>query len=437
MSNGALAANGVQYKVHVTAPLNAGACVGDPSSASDKDELIVDIVSNGAQVVAPEALQVGTRDADSSTAADTKSLGSMATTDRSKSFGGSFAGKTIVITKSDRSELCIVQLGPRPVAPGDAQDPNDTPPQHFATLDDDALVYLQSTLKLTDHGSDGSPALGRKIVLYHLPGGAPAFPIPSHLTEKDEIAIKVAAPKDALVKIEVSSCDAVPGIRVLGAYADASRIGAVALRAAAAPPPTWVVRGSDRTLSCANSLVYKITVTADGKVASTTTTIPIDPIYRVSWGAAVIFDFGRPRQIALKDRPTADGTSTEKYVSQTDDYSGFRPVVLLALHLCGLNPRKWNWCDLVAPFVGADLSRLSSGFLTGIEIMPFSGIGVVGGVSLFKSDVLDPAARVKVNDTFSATGTIPKSSAFNGDGVGAFIGVAVTSDVFSQLSPAK
>jgi len=427
------AATGAQYKVHVKKDsASIPRCTTDPGLADSEDaqdDLLVDIVDNaGAEVVAPEELQIAARDA----AAKVERIGTITTSERAKSFRGSFAGKTLVVTGASLS--CNVQLEQKPAAAEPNPPASDTPTQHFAALDDEALVYLQSTLKLANHGIEGSEALGRKIVLYHLPGGAPAFPIPSHVTEKDEIAIKVAAPKDAIVQIEVSSCDAVPGVRVLGTYADVSKIAVLALHAA---QRMYVLRGNDKTLSCANSLAYKITVTDGSNVVSTTTTIPIDPIYRISWGAAVIFDFGRPRQIGLKDRPTTDGTGTEKYVSQTDDYSGFRPIVLLALHFCGLNPRKWNVCDLVAPVVGADLSRLSSGFLAGIEIMPYSGIGVIGGISVFKSDVLDPAARVSVNDTFSATGTVPKSSAFNREGVGAFLGVAVTSDIFSQLSPAK
>src|SRR5581483_7394360 len=300
-----------------------------------------------------------------------------------------------------------------------------------------ARAYYETT---ADKSTEGG-ALGRKFKIYHLPDCSLAEPLPSHINEKDRLELIVLGPTDAQVTFEIVTCEAVPGLRILGSYADAAKIGTVpisGLRTVTAELRI-VPYVHKQFVQCAGTLVYKVTVKRQGQPDITTTmSVVFDPVYRLAWGAGLVFDFVRPISYSLKPRPAATGTGSETFVAQSRDYGGVRPIILLGLHYCGANPLDWTWCDRIpTPFIAIDPSRIDQGFMVGANFQPFSGVGIVGGLSVYKSEVINSGAMVTPNQVWTAPGDLPKHSEFNSDGIGGFVGIAVTSDVLGKLLSVK
>jgi hypothetical protein len=293
--------------------------------------------------------------------------------------------------------------------------------------DSDALAAMRdpSRLNLPRHAIRGHESFGRTIALYHLPSGALAYPAPPHISEKDDVELWVVLPAATNAQVEMVACDKVPDLRVAGSYQAAAAELQAAGRAIYHPQLLW--RGR-----CAGTMTYKITTTPGG---SATTSIAIDPVYRFEWGVGYMFDFGRPHQLSLRDRPADDGMSSEKFVSEAHDFTGQKPIISLSLDVCGTNPHHLTWCDrLVNPTVWIDPTRAASGFGVGLGIRPFYGLTMIAGVSVFQTERVTDGLDIKPDSTWTITGDLPTKSVFGTDSVGFAIAVSVTTDVFALLA---
>jgi hypothetical protein len=304
-------------------------------------------------------------------------------------------------------------------------------------------VYTDTALRKLDldkvkgHASSGG-VHGRLYKLYHLPDGTPAFPIPSHISEEDEVEIWIVLPPGASAKVDVVACDKVPGFRVDGSYKDA--LGKAGTLQAGDDPTTYVLRAVGSRMQCAGTLTYKIETVGSGDsqglAASTTTSISIDPIYRFEWGVGYMFDFARPHALRLGDRPDASGMGSEKFVIDSRDRTGARPIVALSVNVCGTNPRKLDWCDrLVNPSVWIDPQRLTEGFGAGLGLRPMYGVTLVAGMTVFKSMQIADGTRIKAGETWTATGDLPTKKVFNKDSLGFGLSIIVSTEVFASLLP--
>lgn len=309
--------------------------------------------------------------------------------------------------------------------------------RYFGRLDQLALRYLRETLRIQENHVSGGE-LGKTYDVYHLPSGRLAFPLAAHISEKDRLRLHVAVPEDAVAKIDVSACDDVPGIRILGSVDGAVkdlRADSTFRKITGSQPaePRFVLLDHSQTLHCAGTLRYRVQVSTEaGDSQSPLTAITIEPVYLVSVGLSFVFDFGKPTKISLQDVDSV-GNDAQKVIHSDREFSGFRPLVSIGLHPCRANPRDWSACDWIVPFIAIDPTRVTQGFAAGVGISPFSGIAIQGGMSLFQSEVLDSSVSVSVGDRWTKPGEPAKRAVFNSDSVGGFIGVSLSSDLYHRL----
>lgn len=347
---------------------------------------------------------------------------------------GSFAAAAFanerLLAMSGGKKVCELILAPPPVdepppiGPPSSEVDNST----FSGLDQQARQFLVESKRIVDHEVTRNSYFGRTYRIYHLPSGKPAFPLPRHVNEKDDVEIWMVLPQDAVANVEVSSCDKVPATRVSGSYT------AAAGSLQAKERVTFRLENHSKRLNCAGALTYKIDVTHQGKAASTQTSIPFDPVYRFEWNVGYMFDFGRPRKISLGDRPGEDGSASEKFLIESKDYSGAKPVLALSINVCGTNPRDLTWCDrLLNPTLMLDPTRLTSGFGAGFMLRPFHGFGLVAGMTVFKTTAFADGSNANVGDTWSIAGDPSTKEVFNRKSLGFSLALVVSTDVFAEL----
>lgn len=285
-------------------------------------------------------------------------------------------------------------------------------------------------LGITRHVVTGREDFGRTFALYHLPSGAMAFAAPSHISEKDTIELWIVLPEQVSAQVELVNCDKVPDIRVAGSYKAA--IGS--LQSKTPPAPTHQAHLLWRG-RCAGTMTYKITTTMTTVKFNAMTSLPIDPVYRFEWGVGYMFDFGRPHQLSLQDRMTSGGTATEKFVSESSDFTGSKPAITLSINVCRTNPHELTWCDrLVNPTLWIDPTRTTSGFGFGFGIRPFYGLTILAGATVFQTTKLADGLGVKPGSAWNSSGGLPTKQVFGADSIGLAVAATVTTDVFTMLS---
>lgn len=356
---------------------------------------------------------------------------------------GAYAGETLRVVAGGTG-LCdrVMVAASSPAAPAPTPSASRTPvtvdraATGFVALDQRARDFLRAN-QLTEHVVARGGATGRTFRIYHLPSGTPAFPLPRHVNEKDDVELWLVLPEGASASVEVSSCDDVPALRVAGSYkSSAAARDKIAQQSAENEPtaPAFRLEPYAKRLTCAGTLTYKVEVQNGDEQASTATSIAFDPVYRFEWGVGYMFDFGRQSKYTLADRPTDDGGS-EKFLVRSNDTTGARPIIALGVNVCGTNPKELTWCDrLVNPTLILDPQRLTAGFGLGLTVRPFHGIGLLAGVTVFQRTVLADGLSVKPGDTWTLPGDPPTKEVFDKDSVGFLLAAVVSTDVFAALS---
>ena len=295
------------------------------------------------------------------------------------------------------------------------------PPAVDASIVAAARAYLADK-HITDH-----PRAGRRITLYHLPDGHPAFPIPAHLSEADRLRLVVVAPAGARAEFAVTSCEDVPGFRIAGSFAAArSRVGLL-------QSGELQEIAHDVELSCSGTLSYEVRVGLAGGPAlvSRAIAIRLEPVYRFSWGIALVFDFGAPPRLGLGDRPSGDGS--EKFITRDSSLSGVRPLISLTFHPWAANPRNWRLCNAFNLFLALDPTRMTEGFAAGLNLKPAAEIGLLVGLSVFQSQKLADGVSERPGDSWSASGGLPTKKVFDKDSLGLLLGVEVSLELLTSL----
>jgi len=344
--------------------------------------------------------------------------------------GGSYATRKLTIA-SPNGDLsaggCAPQVLAAAAAPKTTTSPATAANLQATVLNQNALAFLAGQ-KILSHAVEGG-VLGKHYRLYHLPDGTPAYPLPVHISEKDYVEIVVVIPIGTAANVDVTSCDKAPGYRIKGSYKDAS---AAAGKLEGLEAPQFAMQAYPNLLQCAGTLTYKIE-TSNG---STTTSLTIDPIYRFEWGVGYGFDFGRPEHDSLGDRAAASGMGTEKFVVQSKDYTGAKPIITLGVDVCGTNPADMNWCDrLLMPSIFLDPTRLSEGFGVGLVFRPIFGVGILAGMSVFQTTELADGLTVKPGDAWTASGDLPTKKVFNKDSLGLMLAATLDTEIFAALVP--
>ena len=285
-----------------------------------------------------------------------------------------------------------------------------------------ALAWLTQHEKISAHTfRDGV------WTLYHLPDGRPAFPLPAHVTEHQRVRLAVVLPKGATARFGVDACGGVPTFRAEGSFRHALRESG---RKDAADSFTVLDHTTD--LTCADNLTYTVEVKEHGTVASTRSSLVIDSVQRFFVGAGVMFDFVSPERLSLNDRPSATGGS-EKYIELADHFAGFRPLITAGVYPCEANPHDWKVCNMFAPVIAVDVTRIDQGAGLGLQFMPVHGLGIVGGFDVYLSEHLPEKVSAKPGDTWSVPGDLPVDERFDLDSLGGFVGVVCTLDVIASI----
>jgi len=343
---------------------------------------------------------------------------------------GAYAAEDIVITKkSDAKLVCTVKAAARPT--GDPQ-PLVTATMDTTPLNQAALAAMEGELRIFQHGTPARADryFGGSYVLYHLPDGSAAFPIPSHISEKDDVQIVVVLPVGATAKVDILACDQVPVARVEGSLKAATEAAGQLQTGEAV---RFVAKSYPFKQSCAGALIYRIQTSGGGAAGNMTTSIAIDPVYRFHWGAGAMFDFGAPHVVSLQNRPAASGMASEKFVSDEANRSGLKPIVSLSASICRTNPKHLNACDIFVPIAWIDPTRPTHGFGWGVGIRPGSYLTFIVGMTVFETQKLLPGVVAPEGSTWTAAGDLPTERIYTKQSVGLALGLSLDTDVVSKV----
>lgn len=342
------------------------------------------------------------------------------------SIGGSFEVRFDTDTQKDLKVSCE--------APGKPAIPGSTVPARTEQVapapasedegfekGDAALAWLTQTMGIHGHAyKDGV------WTIYNLPDGRPAFPLPPHVTEHQRVRLAIVLPQGAGARFTVDGCGGSPTFRPQGAFRHASSHG----RGTEQRAFTLLDHATD--LQCSENLTYTIEVRDHGVTTAGKSSLPIDSVQRFFVSAGVMFDFVSPERLSLQDRPAAGGGS-EKYVELADHFAGFRPLITAGVYPCEANPHDWKVCNMFAPVIAVDVTRIDQGAGLGLQFMPIHGLGIVGGFDVYLSDHVPEKVNAKPGSTWTVPGDLPVDKRFDLDSLGGFVGAVVTLDVIGSI----
>ncbi len=265
-------------------------------------------------------------------------------------------------------------------------------------------------------------------ILYHLPDGRPAFPLPPHITEHQRVRLRVVVPEGAGVRFSVESCGDVPSFKTEGAFRGARGPRA---RRAERPEAKFAIVDYTQDLECTKNLAYTVEVRDGGQIASTKTSIAIDSVQRFFVAGGIMFDFAAPQKLSLNDRPAAGGGS-EKYIELAHHFAGFRPLITVGVYPCEANPKSWRLCNVFSPIIAIDPTRLDQGAGLGLQVSPVHGLGIAAGADVYLSQKIPDQVKAKPGDTWTVPGDLPVDKRFDAESFGAFLGVTVTLDTITS-----
>jgi hypothetical protein len=326
-----------------------------------------------------------------------------------------------------------------PMPPPFPRSPDAEPMHHGPPLDDaaDEREAEEAAIHwLTDehfrglHKTPGHFEENGVWTLYHLPDGRPAFPLPIHITEHQRVRLRVVVPEGAGARFNIDSCAAVPSFRSEGPFKSAS--APQHKREPANGERKFVIVDYPQELSCTKTLTYSVQVKDHGVVAETKTSISIDSVQRFFVGAGLEFDFAAPQKLSLNDRAVAGGGS-EKYIELAHHFAGFRPLITAGVYPCVANPHDWKVCNMFAPVIAIDPTRIDQGAGLGLQFSPIHGLGIVGGADVYLSEKIPDEVHAKPGQTWTVPGDLPVDKRFDAESFGGFLAVTVTLDLLTSV----
>lgn len=332
--------------------------------------------------------------------------------------------------------------GPPPMLPfargqGEPRDADE--PEDGTVKSDAALRWLTEEHFRGLHKTPGHFEENGVWVLYHLPDGRPAFPLPPHITEHQRVRLRVVVPEGAGARFSIESCGDVPSFKTEGGYqrphGTREHRGPRHGRPGDGRPgeePKFAVVDYPQELSCTKNLAYTVAVKDGTVVGATKTSIAIDSVQRFFVGGGIMFDFAAPQKLSLNDRPTTNGAS-EKYIELAHHFAGFRPLITLGVYPCEANPKDWKVCNMFSPIIAIDPTRLDQGAGLGLQFSPVHGLGINAGADVFLSQKIPDQVKAKPGDAWTVPGDLPTDKRFDAQSFGGFLGVTVTLDTITSV----
>lgn len=288
----------------------------------------------------------------------------------------------------------------------------------LAQADEDALALrwlLESSTLASRLGSDGKSAADGPRLFVHLPSGRLVPQLVASASERDSLQIVAVVAEGAVPPaLTIKSCPRAEPFRIEGSLA---KLGAWPLGARGAE--AYALVPLSPPFRCGpDEVVYEVGPRGGPAVE---TRLPVRPIYTLSATAVLGFDGAIQRSFAVVNGRVVEAT----------DEVGPSAMVGFTWYPRGLDRerlrRSDNWLN---PFLAFDLKAPTENFSLGLQLFPRHGLGLAVGVSLHRVRVLDGFA---LGDELIGNGEVPTRKEWDRAGIGAFVGVALTSAVVDNV----
>lgn len=337
---------------------------------------------------------------------------------------GTIAGVAITCTETHQT------------APEKAAAEKPTPPitSRYGDLDLKAIDWLghrganggvTAVNALLERLENDNPSLKRDdiVLLKHLPSGAPAFPFPSSVSERQVVQIVSVVDRRSLgsVEITLTRCERPQRERLKGDF------GALAARPQGrVVEPEFALLPIGPLVTCGpDTMAYTITSIPDAssdKPEPAGARLEVRPVYHL--GATAFLGFDRVK------KPTFSGKSGS--VSETTDYYGTGVLVGATWYPFGVDygDMKW-WNCIINPFVAVSLDAPKDHFVLGTTLTITGGISIAIGGSFHHLDEPDGTA---VGAPFTGDGAVPVRKSWSAtNGRGLYVGIALDTKIFTEI----
>jgi len=261
------------------------------------------------------------------------------------------------------------------------------------------------------------------VVLKHLPSGAPAFPFPSSVSERQLIQIVSVVNRRDVGSVEVSltKCERPQRERLKGDFGSLA-----ANQQGTEQAPDFALLPIGPLIACGpDTMAYAVTSIPDistAKPEPAGARLEVRPVYHLGATAFLGFD-------GVK-KPTFSGKSGK--VVQTDDRYGTGVLVGASWYPWGVDygDMKW-WNYFINPFAAVSLDAPKDHFVIGTTLTVTGGISIAIGGSFHHIEEPDGIA---VGAAFTGDGAVPLRKSWSSKtGRGLYVGVGLDTKIFTEI----
>lgn len=293
------------------------------------------------------------------------------------------------------------------------------------------LTLSQIGLQLADHhyGNYYSQSTDVAVVFVDA-DNTPFFPIPETIDEDDDIYVAVADYADRLdgVKVSIQGCNRTPIEPRIYGSGIAAAAAQVRSNEKQARKISVIIRAFGK---CAGSSSGGPQVLIDRAGKQNLTTVPVNPLYRLSVGIAFGYDFTRTSTFAVR----APAGSSLTRVAESKDVVGVVPMVYVGFYPWARDFRKQDLFELQRAqlFVGMDTKNFMDNVVIGAGYELTMGLNLMAGWRVLrKKAVLAEGSDLRVGSVFDGTTeSLPTREKW--DFGSAFVGFGLSSDLFARL----
>lgn len=260
------------------------------------------------------------------------------------------------------------------------------------------------------------------VILRHLPSGAPAFPFPSSVSERQLIQIVAVVDRRSIGSVEVTltRCERPQRERLKGDF------GALAAKPQGSEiEPDFTLLPIGPLVACGpDTMAYTVTSIPDAATARPEPAgarLEVRPVYHL--GATAILGFDQVQ------KPTFSGKSGT--VTETTDPYGTGLLIGATWYPLGVDygDMKW-WNYVINPFLAVSLDAPRDHFVVGTTLTITGGISLAIGGSFHHIEEPD---GTEVGAPFTGDGAVPVRKTWSKAGRGLYIGVALDTKIFTEI----
>lgn len=295
---------------------------------------------------------------------------------------------------------------------------SDAEIQHDKDVMSSAREYAAGLSAQVDRSSVTGQA---KVTLYFFPDGTPVRAIPSDLSERDDITIKVLVAKADIgtASLNVSACpDEVP-FRLQGTYKQAAGFG------------QGKVEIGEQDLGSLRCGAGQVSFEVKGPQGSATTSLKLGEVYWGTFGVQFTFDFTKEGTLG-----TSKNAAGMTVITRSDDLLGPKVVPTFVWHPFGYDPHHASVLGvLLNPSLGFDVDAMTNSFYVGDQICA-AGLCLAAGAHIRKVNELAKTSGLSEGSAFDPTAaSLPVEDRWSGKhgGVGPYIGVTVDVNTAAKM----